>query len=234
MNKNKTIIPYFLLLVALLIANISKAQYSFSPSTTIVKYQKLNELSYDSIHIANNSTDTLNLKWELLEYDTVGGSYFDFCSTGNCWLAIPSSGSFPPIKPGGFGYAGVHIWTGNIVADCKARIWVYKEGNYTVGDTLTYILHAINGTGIKDYSESDDSFTVYPNPVSDKVIISSTFNKPEEVKLIICNILGEVIFSKTGLTALSEISLDNFAEGLYFLNIISNNKKYVNKIVVSR
>ncbi|MFZ4398419.1 MAG: T9SS type A sorting domain-containing protein [Bacteroidales bacterium] len=234
MNKNKTSISFFLLVIALLFTSISKAQFTFSPSTTIVNYQILNELSYDSIHIANNSADTLKMKWELLEYDTVGGSYFDFCSTGNCWLAIPASGSFPPIKPGGFGYAGVHLWTGNVVADCSARIWVYKEGNYTAGDTLTYILHAIKGNGIENNNESDNSITVYPNPVSDKVIISLSFNLSEEASLTINNILGEIIFSKTGLTTFTEISLDNISEGLYFLNVISKNKKYVRKIVVSR
>jgi hypothetical protein len=233
MNKSKTFIIYFLLTVTLLYASDSKAQYTLSPSATLVRYQIRNSLSYDSIHIANNSSDTLKLKWALIQYDTLGGSYFDFCSSGNCWLGFPASGSFPPIQPGGFGWAGLHYWSGNIPVSCAARIWLYKEGFFNTGDTLTYILHTISGNGIENIVEKEDPFTVYPNPATDRLYIRSACDMHEEISVSICNIMGEVVYSANYISSFTGISLENLSKGIYFLKINSANKKYVKKIVVS-
>jgi len=232
MIKSKNFIFYFLF--AFLFASECKAQYSFSPSTTLIKFQTLNSLSYDSIHIANSSSDTLYLKWEMIQYDTLGGSYIDFCSSGNCWLGIPVSGSFPAIKPGGFGWAGVHYWTGSIPVTCSAKIYIYKEGSYTTGDTLTYILHAISGTGIVYKDVPENLISVYPNPATDKITIKSTFNTTEEMSVSFCTISGKVIFSNNYKSSLSEIPLNKVNDGIYFLNICLANRKYIKKIVVSR
>ncbi|MEI6696119.1 MAG: T9SS type A sorting domain-containing protein [Bacteroidota bacterium] len=233
--KNKiTSVLFFLFVFACFYANESKAQYSFSPSTTIVKYQNRNSLSYDSIHIANNSNDTLRLHWKLILNDTMGGSYFDFCSTGNCWLGIPASGSFPAIKPGGFGYAGAHFWTANLAVTSTAKIFIYKEGFPTIGDTLTYILHTVNGSGIDTKDEAENLISVYPNPASDRIRISCQNTEIGKTTASFCNMNGAVIFTISSLKALTEIPLDNFAEGIYFITVNFGNRKSVKKIIVSR
>ena len=233
--KNKiTSVLCFLFVFACLYTSESKAQYSFSPSTTIVKYQYRNSLSYDSIHIANNSTDTLRLHWKLILNDTMGGSYFDFCSSGNCWLGMPATGSFPAIIPGGFGYAGAHFWTANLAVTSTAKIFVYKEGFPTIGDTLTYILHTVNGSGIETKDEAENLISVYPNPASDRIIISRRNTSMGEMKASFSNINGAVIFTTSSLKALTEIPLDNIAEGIYFITVNIGNQKSVKKIMVSR
>jgi hypothetical protein len=234
MNRNKTYIQFLLLVFTILIADNCKAQYSFSPSTTLIRYQDCNMLSYDSIHIVNNSNETLNLRWELLQFDTLDGSSFDFCSSGNCWLGIPVSGSFPAIVPGGFGFAGVHIWTGNVPATCTAKIWVYKDGFYTTGDTLTYILHALSVSGIGNYKEPENLISVYPNPAKDKITILSASELPEEISISLYNMFGEVIYTSSFLNSSTGIPLDNVSNGIYLLYINTANKNYVKKIVVSR
>ncbi len=233
MNKSKTFIIYFLLAFVLLYVSDIKAQYVLSPSATLVKYQALNELTYDTIHIANISSDTLKLKWALIQYDTLDGSYFDFCSSGNCWLGFPASGSFPPIVPGGYGWAGVHCWTGNIPVSCTARIWLYEEGNFSTGDTLTYILHAISDNGIGNTLENENLITVYPNPAIDKITIKSSFNVGDKLIFSLFNLQGAVVLSTTEKSNFTEIHLNDLSNGIYFLNIIDGNRKYMKKIVVS-
>lgn len=234
MRKSRTFTIYFLLVFTLLYTSNSKAQYSFSPSKTLIKNQSFNSLSYDSIHIANNSSDTLFLNWELLQYDTLGGSYIEFCSSGNCWLGIPATGSFPAIEPGGFGWAGVHFWTASLTVTCTAKIYIYKEHSLTNGDTLTYILNALHGNGIEKNDQLKNSITVYPNPASDKVSILFENNKAEEIPVSLYNILGEIVYSTSCNKSFIEIPLESISKGIYFIKISSGNGDYVKKIVVSK
>jgi len=234
MNKNKNFIIFGLLAFSLLYSNITKAQYTFSPSKTLIKFQARNSLSYDSIHIANNSNDTLHLRWELILNDTTGGSYFDFCSSGVCWLGIPVSGSFPAILPGSFGWAGYHLWTGNTEVVCTAKIYVYEEGDYNNGDTLSYILHAENPNSIQTTIDTKYLVIVYPNPATDRINISFENNNTEEIIISLYNILGEIIYTTSNVNTFIEIPLINVNNGIYFLKMKSVNRNYNKKILVSR
>jgi hypothetical protein len=221
-----------IMLIGCVAANVSKAQYSFSPSKTLIKNQTFNNLTYDSIHIANNSSDTLHLSWQKIQFDSIGGTYVDFCASGECYLGIPVSGSFPPIKPGGFGYAGVHLWTGSQPSNCIARIWVYKAGDIAHGDTLTYILHAIPGSGTEIIKDNELTFSLYPNPASEKIYIQTNINNGKDIKISIYNILGEVIYSNSASNTSFNIPLDNISKGIYFLQLESGNKTLVKKFAV--
>jgi hypothetical protein len=147
-------------------------------------------------------------------------------------LGIPASGSFPPIKPGGFGFAGVHLWTGNITATCTAKIWVYKAGDFANGDTLTYILNAIHGNGIELNKDNDFVVSLYPNPATDKICIQTGLNNVKEIKISIYNVLGEIIFRKSTSNTGFNIPLDNFTKGIYFLRLDAGNKTVVKKFAV--
>ncbi|MCX6232102.1 MAG: T9SS type A sorting domain-containing protein [Bacteroidetes bacterium] len=234
MKKTYLLLRFLLPAFILLLAMQSRAQYVFTPSRTLINYQNYNSLTYDSIHIANNGTDTLKLKWALLSLDTTGGTYFDFCSSGNCWLGVPAAGSFPPIVPGGWGYAGMHLWTGNTLAMSIARIWVYREGNYAVGDTLSFILFAEHQTAVKNNTAANDIITLYPMPASDKVIISIAFATAADSKISIYNSLGGLVFSKTYPEKTIEIPLAQYKEGLYFVSLESGKQQYIKKLLIAR
>ena len=234
MINNKNISIYMLLMFTFLFVNITKAQYTLTPSKVCVNYQGFNELSYDSIHIANNSIDTLFLKFQYISNDTSGGTYFDLCTSGECWLGIPAGGNFPPIVPGGFGWAGVHLWTGNVAATSTAKIWLYKQGNISTGDTLTYILHAVNLNAITENTAFDTYFEVYPIPAKDKITIKNNMNTSNENTFTLYNIIGEKVYSTSSKNILTEIPLEKIREGIYFLNIFSENKMYTKKILVRK
>lgn len=234
MNIRKNFFNCLLLVIAFLFASNVNAQYVLTPSKTLTKYQNFNELTYDSIHIANTSPDTLYMQWQLIQYDTTGGSYLDFCSSGNCWLWVPATGSFPPIAPGKFGWAGVHYWTGNVTATCTTKIWLYKQGSFANGDTITYILHAVNNNSVDENVEVDNLFEVYPNPASDKITIKIANNSFLQKKISLYNIIGEVVYTSILKNTYTDIPLNELGEGMYFLNILSENKTYTKKIVVRK
>lgn len=209
-----------------------QAQHLLTPSNTLNKYQEFNTLTYDSIHIRNNSQDTLFLSWELLQYDSANLSYIDFCSSGNCWLGVPQTGSFPPIPPASFGWAGVHFWTGDIEATASARIWLYKSDSSAIGDTLSYYLHAVSANGFEPNLNQQIGLKIYPNPCINKVFVSSEANAIlNNVYLINC--LGETVFSQSYTTSSTEIWLDKLPKGVYFIGIRSGESSFCKKIILS-
>jgi hypothetical protein len=229
-------ISFFCFIMIFTFVNVfnSMSQYSYSPSTTLMRNQNYNLVKYDSIHIANNSGAMLSLKWKLIQYDTAGGTYIDFCSSGNCWLGFPDTGSFAPIYPGGFGWAGVHLWTGNSNGNSTAKIWVYKEGFPLTGDTLTFILYAMHGSGIENNNNEKHSVNVFPNPTTDKITIRIKGNISQEAQLSLYNTIGELISTTYTFKNAIEIPLNNVNNGIYFLNIRTGNSNIVKKIIVSR
>jgi hypothetical protein len=229
-NKHSLTICFIFLLSFLGI--IAKAQYSFSPSTQLVINQSYSTLSYDSIHIANLSADTLHLNWNLIAYDSSGGTYLDFCASGECYLGFPLSGNFPPIVPGGFGWAGVHFWTGSAPATSTAKIWVYPQGNSANGDTLTYILHAQHGSGIDDISPDDDAMKIYPNP-SPGLINLNFAETAIDTRVDVLNTCGQLILSKDISNQIqATLDLTKLPKAMYFIKMQSGGMMMVRKVIV--
>lgn len=205
---------FFILLFSFLFLSAG-AQLAYSPSKNFVMYLNKNKLHYDGIMIHNLSNDTVKLKWDLVSIDTIPGSYFDFCASGECYIGIPNSGSFPKINPQDSGFAKMHFWTGNITGTCKAVIYVYEFGNSELGDTLTYYLHVTEPNSVF-HSKNFDLLNVYPNPTSNFLNI----RMPAETayRYTIFDITGkEVISSKS--KGNCSIPTSSLSEGLYILSV---------------
>jgi hypothetical protein len=173
------------------------------------------------------------MHWKTLEYNTTGGSYFDFCASGICYTGFPLTGSFPLIAPGASGWVGAHFSTGNIPVCITAKV-LLTEGLSETGDTVTFILHATNAAGIENIKSQEDTYSIYPNPVKEKLSIKSTSANVKEIRILLYNILGKVVYNAKGPGSLTEIPVNAISEGVYFLKIGSENKDFVKKIVVSR
>ena len=220
----------FGIITFLFLAN-ANGQYSFSPSTTLIKNQPLDTLTYDSIHIANGSASTLLLDWQLISSDTTGGSYFDFCTSGNCFFGIPNTGSFPAINPGEFGWIGMHFWTGHIPGTSTAKIWMFEKGNPSIGDTLTFILNASGTNGIANLDKSDQ-ISIGPNP--SKGIIEITNMKDRGNQILIYNRLGQKVFSLDRGAQEASIDLSSFPNGIYFIEVSHGNDSTFRKIILNK
>ena len=68
--------------------------------------------------------------------------------------------------------------------------------------------------------ETEEShIQIYPNPVSDNLSIKIDFNKNNQYKILIYNVLGEMMFSQKEITDSSSVSLYNLPKGMYFIYI---------------
>ncbi len=233
MNTYRNFIKYFLLVLVVLFANISSAQYTITPSDTIEVYQNFNTLNYYKVNINNITSDTLHMHWKSIQYDTIGGTYFDFCASGICYTGFPFSGSFPLIAPGTFGWAGAHFYTGSVPVTSTAKVTL-TEGLSETGVTITFILHAANTTGIENNHLSENLISVYPNPAKDNLTVKLDIKSTRETSISLYNVFGELVYSTTTKISLTDIPLKGIGEGLYFLNILTDKKKYVKKIIVKK
>ena len=113
-------------------------------------------------------------------------------------------------------------WTFRVYNDCSVE---YK-GSY--GNPLTFDIFA----GIKNNETDANGIKYYPNPVQDKLNIDfENLNEtPKNLKII--NLLGETVYTRSGLKQNSEIDVSFLPGGIYYLNIGRGKINY--KFVVNR
>jgi hypothetical protein len=70
---------------------------------------------------------------------------------------------------------------------------------------------------------------VYPNPTSG--IINLDFSEIKVQKLFVSDMTGKTLISKQAINQKELIDLSNYPSGIYFINIITNNKVFTTKLV---
>ena len=110
------------------------------------------------------------------------------------------------------------------IIDEFGRVIVDGSGEFT---NMTYsIISVEQGGAVGEISAS--AYKVYPNPVKDVLTI-----KGDDVsQVMIYNSLGQLVKSLETHNDVVEVNVENFQNGMYFINIINNNGKIIAKKVV--
>lgn len=109
----------------------------------------------------------------------------------------------------------------------NAEVTGILDGFVLEGDTANFVSgNTTINLGLEELTEVN--WSVYPNP-SNGIF---TVKLPISGKLIVTNTIGEIIKSCDIDKVHSEIDLTSKSSGLYFMNIISNEKTYTKKIVI--
>jgi glucose/arabinose dehydrogenase len=88
--------------------------------------------------------------------------------------------------------------------------------------------------GVKTNSSQTPTFSIYPNPVNSNFTIKYSpelGNRKLQVTDISGKVLKELLLTGAGIQT---VRADDLKQGFYFLNIYHNNKKYSQKIIVTR
>ncbi|HNQ13018.1 MAG TPA: Omp28-related outer membrane protein [Bacteroidia bacterium] len=104
-----------------------------------------------------------------------------------------------------------------------------------------YILNANKGDvllSINDAIASDFSFNVYPNPATESTTINLDLNKSDNISIQIVDMTGKVVYSNmdelnAGKYA-RNISVTDFANGIYNIVIKSSNESVSKKLIIAR
>jgi hypothetical protein len=116
-------------------------------------------------------------------------------------------------------YAFVN-WTENGEVVCE-------EPTYTFTATTTRML-TVNLISTEGLGELSGNFVMYPNPVSDKLVVETTETIDH---LEIYNLLGALVYSDTDCAKKVEISVSDLPSGMYFVRLKTNNNTETLKFV---
>ncbi|MEP7168982.1 MAG: T9SS type A sorting domain-containing protein, partial [Bacteroidota bacterium] len=122
---------------------------------------------------------------------------------------------------------------GNIIPGATGQSYnMTQPGTYTVvitdanGCTATSNPFIVTALGINEFEST--GISVYPNPVSSKLFINFPPSLSEHPSLRISNTIGAIVYEEKNITNVPqmEIDLKNFAEGIYMLEIKTNDLNY--------
>ncbi len=144
----------------------------------------------------------------------------------------------------------------NTSADATSYSWNFGDGSpldtspnpthtYTSNGNFTVVLTATNScnsstnsqtvniatVGIADLNTS--GISIYPNPSATGMFEISAGNADKKV-VTVFNIVGEQLMEKEFSSSRSVIDLSNYTAGLYFVSIVSDNKKIVKQVTITR
>lgn len=87
-------------------------------------------------------------------------------------------------------------------------------------------------TGLADATENSIKANIYPNPTNNNVTIelNNSFDL-SNTRIMIVNSIGEVLVNQLATDYTNSINLSNFAQGIYFVRITSNESNYMQLIV---
>jgi uncharacterized repeat protein (TIGR03803 family) len=143
-----------------------------------------------------------------------------------------SSGTIFKIKPDGSGYVDLFDFVTGTTTGKYPYGTLYSDGSCLYG--TTYNGGSINaGTvfslcgalgGIIEEKTNHEQIIVYPNPANNKIIIQA--NQITDVKLL--DLLGKQITN----TKANDVDVSNLINGIYFVQVQTNNSNYIQKIIV--
>ena len=81
-------------------------------------------------------------------------------------------------------------------------------------------------------STSQPHLTVYPNPVDEHLILEVNTNRlPGKINIYLYNATGTSVYNQSIALPTSQIDLQDYPPGIYFLHVLLDNRKRVYKII---
>lgn len=77
--------------------------------------------------------------------------------------------------------------------------------------------------------ENENTVNIYPNPASDYILVETTGNKTD---LQVYSVTGKVVANLTNVLEVTQVNVNDWKEGIYFISLESENHTSVNKIMV--
>jgi hypothetical protein len=192
----------------------SSPNYSVTPGTTLEDTAGFNTLSIYDIYQVNISQSTIQLKWNLISINIPQGWDYSICELGTCYPGIPNGGTMDSVVPGDMGFLGLNINPFFIQGTAVVKVFVYENGYYSQGDTLTWIIHALT-TSYNEF-KFDDEIKLYPNPTAEILNILLPY---KEFAWTIFDFSGKKIRNGFSMKENEVISVSDLKEGRYFILI---------------
>ncbi len=144
--------------------------------------------------------------------------------------------ALPSIMKNGYSKTITGSWTltGTIYNRNQLRIIFFVQ-NITTKEVL-WTSMVSNTVGIQEHNNINFA-EIFPNPIKDKANISFNLDKPENIKIIISDMLGHMVITKDlGLVSVGKnnykIDIGNIKSGIYIVEINSGKESIIRKISI--
>ena len=175
-----------------------------------------------------------NVIWEINGIFLLCGCPPAYCVTKTDIMASPQNQQIKNCDVGG--ELDVELNAIHFASDTKGYMVGYASYTDTMGPAVVKGAIYKNTTGtMLDVSKAatNDALTIYPNPASDRIIVSFAEHVNHPFSVEITNCLGEKVFSKSYQSeSAAIIEVSSFSKGIYFVIIVSQEKRQVQKVVI--
>lgn len=143
------------------------------------------------------------------------------------WTKI--SGSF--VADSNYRFVTIGNFYDNINTNSTACTDSFSVAYYYV-DKICVSLDSMTCNPLASVNEMNkqEKINIFPNPSSD-FISTKLFNSKIVANVMIMDELGQIILSKANFN-LDKIEIKNFADGFYFIQVIIDNRKYYDKLII--
>ena len=155
---------------------------------------------------------------------TAGGAT-TFCAGGSVTLTeFPSAGCSYQWYKGALlvGGATSTTYTATVSGNYKCRVIKTATGCYKNSNTITVSVPCKEGEVIKDIN-------IYPNPASEYLIVEYAGVDAGTIEIV--NMAGQLLHACNINSALTEIDIRNFAQGMYFLKFNSMGTEIISNFI---
>ncbi len=97
--------------------------------------------------------------------------------------------------------------------------------------TANQLMNVVEGSTLGINEENAEKFSVYPNPATDYIMISTTLSEPYTSTIF--DSLGKQVFSQKSQGLQSKLDVSNLSSGIFFLEIRTEKSKTVQKVVIN-
>lgn len=154
--------------------------------------------------------------YAFVSYYRAGFRVFDISGNGSIKLVAEYDTDSASSGPGYGGNFGVYIFWGTdmiLASDETKGLYIFSFSN-------------IN-TGLADVSNNNSNFTIYPNPLTDKMVIKFGEKQVGDLRVTISDIRGKILIDELTSVDTSNsktYSLTNFPGGMYLISVNSGGK----------
>ena len=204
--------------------------YSITPNDSMEGSVPFNDLYHFIIQQNNLTDDNIILSWEKIYAEIPGGWLAYLCDLGFCYGNFPDSGTMDTVPAGEYGLlsVGVNPFEINGTGAVQYRVW--DEAHPEKVDTLTWIINSENTTSIKN--TFPNNFIVYPNPAKNQFTICSSLEDNKNYKITNCN--GIIVGQGDLHSSQTQITLNAFPEGIYFIIIYDDTNTFSERFIIQR
>ena len=197
---------------------------SYTPGPIIERVLPPTHYDTDFIYIKNNTTEPIELWYDLLVENPVSGWYASVCTGSTCLNYIPKSGLIAVVDPKLETYISLNLSTNEKLGDGEFSFIVYSKTHSQIRDTVKFIYH------VKETPQNADIPWIRVNKEANAITVLLK-NNAYQTELYLFNLAGQLVY-QIPVEGISSFRLDDFQAGTYVLVVQDElGRRYQEKVV---